>query len=158
MTWLNGKPSGSVVYASYGSTTDIRPKQIEELAWGLKASKCHFLWVVRESEEKKLPNKFKEDIGSSFEALSLGVAMVAVPYWADQPTNAKYVEDVCGTGIRALPDEKGIVRRQAVEECIKEVMGGEKGKKMKENAKKWKNLAREAIDEGEVLIKTLMNL
>ncbi|KAK2651133.1 hypothetical protein Ddye_018622 [Dipteronia dyeriana] len=178
MTWLNDKPSGSVVYASYGSIADIKQEQIEELAWGLKASKHYFLWVVRESEEKKLPNKFKEEtsdqglvvswcsqlevlahesvgcfvthcgLNSVFEALSLGVAMVAVPYWADQPTNAKYVEDVCGTGIRALPDEKGIVRRQAVEECIKEVMEGEKGKRMKENTEKWKILAREAIDEG----------
>lgn len=51
-------------------------------------------------------------------------------------------------GKRAQPDEKGVVRREIVELCIREVMEGEKGKEMKENAKKWKNLAREAIDEG----------
>ncbi|KAL5798240.1 hypothetical protein ACOSQ2_003060 [Xanthoceras sorbifolium] len=178
MSWLNDRPSGSVVYASFGSAATLNPEQMEELAWGLRGSNCHFLWVVRESEETKLPNKFIEEtsnqglvvswcpqmevlahesvgcfvthcgFNSVIEALCLGVAMVAMPQWTDQPTNAKYVEHVWGTGIRALPDEKGIVRRQVVEKCIKEVMEGEKGKEIKENTKKWKNLAKEAIDEG----------
>ncbi|KAK0589065.1 hypothetical protein LWI29_009160 [Acer saccharum] len=181
MNWLNNRPSGaSVVYVAFGSAATLNPEQMEELAWGLKESNCHFLWVVRENEETKLPSKFLEEISESdqglvvswcpqlevlahesvecfvthcgfnsvIEALSLGVAMVAMPQWTDQPTNAKYVEDVWGTGIRALPDEKGVVRRQVVEKCIEEVMVGEKGKKMKDNAKKWKQLAKEAIDEG----------
>ncbi|TXG55668.1 hypothetical protein EZV62_020924 [Acer yangbiense] len=179
MSWLNGKPSGSVVYVSFGSLAELNQDQMGELAWGLKGSNYNFLWVVRESEESKLPNKFVEEtsdqglfvswcpqlevlahesigcfvthcgFNSVLEALSLGVAMVAMPQWTDQPTNAKYVEDVWETGIRALPDEKGgVMRGQVVEKCIKEVMEGEKGKEMKKNAKKWKNLAREAIDEG----------
>ncbi|KAI9176268.1 hypothetical protein LWI28_000583 [Acer negundo] len=61
MSWLNDKPSGSVVYASYGSTVDVSQEQIEELAWGLKACNHYFLWVVRDSEEEKIPNKFKEE-------------------------------------------------------------------------------------------------
>ncbi|KAL5865542.1 hypothetical protein ACOSQ3_003056 [Xanthoceras sorbifolium] len=178
ISWLNNRPSGSVVYVSFGSVAYQRPEQIEELAWGLKGSKYNFLWVVRESEQTKLPDKFKEEtsdqgmivswcpqmevlahesvgcfvthcgLSSVFEATSLGVAMVAVPHFADQPTNAKYVVDVWGTGVRAFPDEKGIMTREVVENCIKEIMEGEKGKEIKENAKKWKNLAREAIDEG----------
>ncbi|KAK1568552.1 hypothetical protein Q3G72_025876 [Acer saccharum] len=181
MNWLNNRPSGaSVAYVAFGSWATLNPEQMEELAWGLKGSNCHFLWVVREDEKTKLPSKFLEEISESdqglvvswcpqlevlahesvecfvthcgfnsvIEALSLGVAMVAMPQWTDQPTNAKYVEDVWGTGIRALPDEKGVVRREIVEKCIKEVMVGEKGKKMKENAKKWKQLAKEAINEG----------
>ncbi|KAK0589044.1 hypothetical protein LWI29_008872 [Acer saccharum] len=179
MSWLNGKPSGSVVYVSFGSLAELNQDQMGELTWGLKGSNYNFLWVVRESEESKLPNKFVEEtsdqglfvswcpqlevlahesigcfvthcgFNSVLEALSLGVAMVAMPQWTDQPTNAKYVEDVWGIGIRALPDENGgVVGRQVVEKCIKEVMEGEKGKEMKKNARKWKNLAREAIDEG----------
>ncbi|KAH7576544.1 hypothetical protein JRO89_XS01G0104600 [Xanthoceras sorbifolium] len=152
MSWLNDKPSGSVVYVSFGSIAVLKQDQMGELAWGLKGSNCYFLWVVRESEETKLPKNFIEEtsekgllvnwcpqlevlahesigcfvthcgFNSILEALSLGVAMVAMPQWTDQPTNAKYVEDVWGTGMRALSDEKGIVGRQVVEKCIKEVI------------------------------------
>ncbi|KAH7549795.1 hypothetical protein ACOSP7_025271 [Xanthoceras sorbifolium] len=178
INWLNDKPSGSVVYVSFGSVADLRQEQMEELAWGLKGSNCYFMWVVRESMETKLPNKFLEEtsdqglvvswcpqlevlahesigcfvthcgFNSVLEALSLGVPMVAMPQWVDQPTNAKFVEDVWGTGIRVLPDEKGIVESQVLQKCIKEIMEGEKGKEIKKNAKKWKELAKEAIDEG----------
>ena len=74
--------------------------------------------------------------------------MVAMPQWIDQPTNAKFVEDVWGTGIRVLPDEKDLVERQVLQKAIKEIMEGEKGKVIKKNAMKWKELAKEAIDEG----------
>lgn len=32
--------------------------------------------------------------------------------------------------------------------CINEIMEGQKGKEIKENASKWKELAKEAVDEG----------
>ncbi|KAL5750669.1 hypothetical protein ACOSP7_025272 [Xanthoceras sorbifolium] len=178
INWLNDKPSGSVVYVSFGSVADPRQEQMEEFAWGLKGSNCYFLWAVRESMETKLPKKFVEEtsdqglvvswcpqlevlahesigcfvthcgFNSVLEALSLGVPMVAMPQWVDQPTNAKFVEDVWGTGIRVLPDEKGIVGSQVLQKCSKEIMEGEKGKEIKKNGKKWKELAKEAIDEG----------
>ncbi|XP_049376601.1 UDP-glycosyltransferase 74G1-like [Solanum stenotomum] len=85
---------------------------------------------------------------SILEAISLGVPMVTMPQWADQPTNAKLVKDVWEIGVRAKQDEKGIVRREIIEECIKLVMEEEKGKLIRENAKKWKEMARNAVDEG----------
>lgn len=178
MEWLDSKPNGSVVYASYGSFAKLEPEQMEELAWGLRRSNAYFLMVVRESEQAKLPQKFKEEtaekglvvswcpqlevlahraIGcflthagwnSTLEALSLGVPMVVAPLWLDQPTNAKFVEDVCGVGLRARADDKGIVRREVLEDCIGKVMGSDGLKEIKNNALKWKNLAREAVDEG----------
>ncbi|EEF29931.1 UDP-glucosyltransferase, putative [Ricinus communis] len=33
---------------------------MEEPAWGLKGSNCCFLWVVRKSEQSKLPGNFME--------------------------------------------------------------------------------------------------
>ncbi|XVF44083.1 hypothetical protein PTKIN_Ptkin02bG0091900 [Pterospermum kingtungense] len=48
--WLETKPSQSVVYISFGSMVSLTEKQMEEIAWGLKESNMHFLWVVRESE------------------------------------------------------------------------------------------------------------
>ncbi|KAK8691596.1 hypothetical protein V6N13_075100 [Hibiscus sabdariffa] len=179
MEWLNTKPNGSVVYVSFGSLAQLGVEQMAEVAWGLKETDGYFLWVVREPEESKLPNDFKamtgekglivrwcpqlevlnhESVGcfvshcgynSVLEALSLGVPMVAMPQWADQPTNAKYVEDVWGIGIRALADEKGIVRREIIKQCIDEVIkGGERGKEMKKNSIKWKDLAIKAADHG----------
>uniref|UniRef100_A0A2P2NY13 Glycosyltransferase n=1 Tax=Rhizophora mucronata TaxID=61149 RepID=A0A2P2NY13_RHIMU len=86
---------------------------------------------------------------STIEALSLGVPMVAMPLWSDQPTNAKLVEDVWKVGIRAKPDENGIVNREEIEFCVRQVMEDEKrGKEMRENSKKWKQLAIEACSQG----------
>nr|ACM09899.2 glycosyltransferase [Withania somnifera] len=85
---------------------------------------------------------------STLEAISLGVPMVTLPQWSDQPTNTKLVKDVWEMGVRAKQDDKGLVRREVIEECIKLVMEEEKGKVIRENAKKWKELARNAVDEG----------
>ncbi|OMO72427.1 UDP-glucuronosyl/UDP-glucosyltransferase [Corchorus olitorius] len=179
MNWLNSKPNiGSVVYVSFGSLAVLGAELMAEIAWGLKASNCHFLWIVRESEESKLPNNFKEEIrekglilnwcpqmevlaheglgcfvthcgyNSVLEALSLGVPMLAMPQWLDQATNAKQVEDVWGIGIRVVADEKSIVGKEVIKQGIKELIEGKRGKEIKKNAMKWKKLAIETVDEG----------
>ncbi|WMV40346.1 hypothetical protein MTR67_033731 [Solanum verrucosum] len=179
LNWLNHQPINSVVYVSFGSLAKLEAGQMEELACGLKNSNNNFLWVVKSTEESKLPKNFIEELtiekglvvswcpqlqvlehesigcflthcgwNSILEAISLGVPMVAMPQWTDQPTNAKFVKDVWEIGVRAKQDEKGIVRREVIEECIKLVMEEEKGKLIRENAKKWKEMARNAVDEG----------
>ncbi|KAL3531022.1 hypothetical protein ACH5RR_010344 [Cinchona calisaya] len=178
INWLNKQPKGSAVYVSFGSWTEIDVEQVEEIASALKESGFKFLWVVREFEKEKLPSNFIDEtsdnglvvtwspqlevlahesvacfvthcgFNSVLEALSLGVPVVAAPQWTDQPTNAKFLEDVWGVGVRAHADEKGIVRRETLVSCLKEIMEGEKGKKIEENVIKWKNLAKEAIDDG----------
>ncbi|KAL2470121.1 UDP-glycosyltransferase 74F2 [Abeliophyllum distichum] len=85
---------------------------------------------------------------STIEALSLGVPMVIMPQWTDQSMNAKFVEDVWEMGLRVKADENGIVRREEIEVCLREVMEGEKGKEMKKFTNKWKDLAMEAVCEG----------
>ena len=109
MKWLDKRKTGSVIYAAFGSLVALGEEQMEELTLGLKNSNCHFLWVVRETEQKKLPINFLHEksekglvvswcpqlevlahkaIGcfmthcgwnSTLEALSLGVPMVAMP-------------------------------------------------------------------------------
>ena len=109
MKWLDKMETGSVIYAAFGSLVAQGEEQMEELTLGLKNSNCHFLWVVRETEQKKLPINFLHEksekglvvswcpqlevlahkaIGcfmthcgwnSTLEALSLGVPMVAMP-------------------------------------------------------------------------------
>ncbi|KAJ0110360.1 hypothetical protein Patl1_03177 [Pistacia atlantica] len=157
MKWLNDREKGSVVYVSFGSLAALEAEQMEELAWALKQSGKYFLWVVRASEEAKIPKNFPEKTSEKglminwcpqLEALSLGVPMVAMPQWTDQSTNAKYIMDMCRMGLKAPADEKGIVRKEAIEHCIKEILEGERGKEIKENAGKWKKLAKEAMAKG----------
>lgn len=74
--------------------------------------------------------------------------MVSVPQWADQLTDAKFVEEIWGIGVRAKEDEEGVVRKEELIKCLKEVMEGERGKEIKSNANKWKELAKKAISEG----------
>ncbi|KAM1043736.1 hypothetical protein ACFX13_035718 [Malus domestica] len=168
--WLNGRPKGSVAYVSFGSVVALAVEQMEELAWGLKRSKCTFLWVVREKEAAKVPKGFMEETSekglmvswcpqmevlaheavgcfithcgwnSNLEALSLGVPMVALPQWMDQRTNAKY--------IKAPTDEKGVVRQEVIEHCVNEVMEGKRGEEIQKSAAKRRELARKAVAEG----------
>ncbi|KAJ4717284.1 Glycosyltransferase [Melia azedarach] len=178
--WLNDRAKGSVVYVSSGSMAIVKAEEMEELAWGLKASGKHFLWVVRESEQSKLPKNFREETSgkglvvnwcrqlevlaheatgcfvthcgwnSTLEALSLGVPMVAIPQWSDQPTNAKYITDVWKIGLTASANynEEIIIRREAVEYCIREILEGERGREIRKNAEKWRKLAKDAMAEG----------
>ncbi|CAL5394758.1 unnamed protein product [Camellia sinensis] len=178
LKWLSHKPKKSVVYMSFGCMANLGEEQMEELAWGLKRTNCYFLWVVRASEEATLPKKFVEEtsnkgllvgwspqlevlasetIGcyfshcgwnSTIKALSLGVPMLVMPQCTDQTTNAKFVQDVWKVGIKVKVNEKGIVGREEVEDCIREVMEGDGGEEIKKNAIKWRDLAKEAISEG----------
>ncbi|KAE9590342.1 putative UDP-glucuronosyl/UDP-glucosyltransferase, UDP-glycosyltransferase family [Lupinus albus] len=175
--WLNGKPNGSVVYVSFGSIASIDEDQMKEIAYGLRDSGNYFLWVVRASEDIKLPKDFEkksnkglivkwcsqlkvlghDSVGcfithcgwnSTLEALCLGVPLIAIPQMSDQTTNAKYIVDVWKIGIRAKFDEKKIVRKEVLNDCIREILESERGKEIKNNAMMLKNLASKAINEG----------
>ncbi|KAF5200564.1 Udp-glycosyltransferase 75c1 [Thalictrum thalictroides] len=81
----------------------------------------------------------------------MGVPVVAFPQFADQGTNAKLIEDVWKMGVRIRPstdEEDKIVKCEEVVRCLEEVMEGEKGEELRKSAKKWKELAREAVKEG----------
>ncbi|KAL8521684.1 hypothetical protein ACS0TY_011988 [Phlomoides rotata] len=178
MEWLDKQRPESVLYVSFGSLAILSEKQMEELAWGLKLSNKHFLWVVRKTELSKLPKDFANEVSekglivtwcsqldilshkaiccfvthsgwnSTLEALSLGVPMVAMPQWTDQTTNAKFVMDVWKTGVRAKVNDDGLVSRETIASCIRNVVEGEKGEEIKKNVTKWKELARESMAEG----------
>ncbi|XP_015967708.1 UDP-glycosyltransferase 74B1 [Arachis duranensis] len=177
MTWLGTKPPRSVVYVSFGSMATTTAKQAEEIANGLKASKKNFIWVVKESWEI-LPKGFMSGLGdaglvvtwcnqlevlahpavgcfvthcgwnSVLEALSIGVPMVTVAQWSDQPTNAKLVEVVWGVGTRAEKDSDDVLSGKELEKCIGEVMDAEKSEDLKRNASKWSQSASRAASVG----------
>ncbi|XP_047318444.1 UDP-glycosyltransferase 75C1-like [Impatiens glandulifera] len=49
MEFLDSKPKGSVIYASFGSHTPLSVLQIHEIGQGLKTSGRPFLWVIRDT-------------------------------------------------------------------------------------------------------------
>lgn len=178
MDWLDSRETCSVVYVSFGSLFILKEKQIEEIACSLKRSNHYFLWVVREIEKEKIPSSFLDETSekglvvtwcpqlqvlahkavgcfmthcgwnSTLEAMSLGVPMVAMPQWADQTTNAKFVTDVWRVGVRVKVGEEGIVAKEEIDLRIREVMEGETAIEIRENCQKWEKLAKEAVDEG----------
>lgn len=175
LAWLDEQAPCSVLLASYGTVANLKTTQLEELGHGLCNSRQPFLWVLRSNEADKLPQELHDKCNmkglivpfcpqlevlahratgcflthcgwnSTTEAIVAGVPMVAIPQWADQPTAAKYVESTWGIGLRARRDEKGLVTREEVERCIKEVMGREEYKR---NSSMWMQKAKEAMQEG----------
>ncbi|KVG50686.1 crocetin glucosyltransferase, chloroplastic-like [Cynara cardunculus var. scolymus] len=173
--WLNTKPKSSVVYVSFGTLATLSMDQIEEVASGQLECRRPFLWVIRDSLSAERLSKIDllkkqgmivnwcsqakvlcdEAIGcflthggwnSTVEAVVGGVPMVVFPQWADQAKNGKMIEDVWRTGVRVRKREgDGMGEGREIERCLKMVMGDEK---MKRNAEKWRNLAREALNNG----------
>ncbi|OEL22039.1 UDP-glycosyltransferase 74F2 [Dichanthelium oligosanthes] len=176
--WLDARPARSVVYVAFGSLVEPDPVQMAEMAEGLYNSGNAFLWVVRASETPKIPENFADKCkerglivtwspqlevlahpavgcfmthcgwNSTMEGMGAGMPMVAMPQWSDQTMNAKYIEDVWQVGVRVRPDEKGVVRREEVERCVREVMEGERSMEYRRNATGWKEKAKRAMREG----------
>ncbi|KAK3199868.1 hypothetical protein Dsin_023283 [Dipteronia sinensis] len=90
---------------------------------------------------------------STLESLVAGMPVVGCPQFSDQLMNAKMVEDLWGTGIRARvnheEEEDGIVKREEIKRCVEIVIGldGEKGEEIRKNAAKWRGLSLEASSD-----------
>ncbi|XP_062104311.1 putative UDP-glucose glucosyltransferase [Humulus lupulus] len=88
---------------------------------------------------------------SSMEALTSGVPVLTFPQWGDQVTNAKFLVDVFGVGVRLSRGEieNRVVLREEVEKCLTEVMfSTDKAVELKRNALKWTMAAEAAVAEG----------
>lgn len=174
LKWLDTKESNSVVYVNFGSITVMTPKQLTEFAWGLANSNQAFLWIIRPDlvtgDSAVLPNDFlfrikdrgllanwchQEQVlshpaiggflthsgwNSTLESISNGIPIVCWPFFAEQPTNCRYSCTEWGIGMEIDSN----VKRDVVENLVRELMDGEKGKEMKQQALKWKKKAEEA--------------
>lgn len=58
LAWLDGRPSGTVVYVSFGTVAVPPPDELRELASGIEASGAPFLWSLREDSWPLLPRGF----------------------------------------------------------------------------------------------------
>ncbi|CAA3029846.1 7-deoxyloganetin glucosyltransferase-like [Olea europaea subsp. europaea] len=176
--WLDIQKPESVVYVNYGSVTTMSGTHFQEFAWGLANSKQPFLWIVRPDVVKDgsamLPEEFLEEIkdrglliswcaqdqvlehpavgsflthcgwNSMMESICAGVPVICWPFFADQQTNCYYSCSKWGIGMEIDYD----VKRDEVAQLVREMMGGEKGEKMRIKAKEWKKIAQEATDVG----------
>jgi len=62
LKWLDGKIPGSVVYVCFGSACEFTVAQLRELAVGLEASNCPFIWAVRKGGDEALPEGYEERV------------------------------------------------------------------------------------------------
>ncbi|XP_054795550.1 7-deoxyloganetin glucosyltransferase-like [Prosopis cineraria] len=82
---------------------------------------------------------------SMLESISEGVPLVCWPFFAEQQMNCFYACKRWGIGLEM---EEGVVKREKVERLVRELMEGERGKKMREKALEWKLRAQAATLPG----------
>ncbi|KAG5039009.1 hypothetical protein JHK86_019849 [Glycine max] len=61
LTWLDPKPTNSVVYVSFGSVCHFPDKQLYEIACALEQSGKSFIWIVPEKKGKEYENESEEE-------------------------------------------------------------------------------------------------
>ncbi|CAA7047932.1 unnamed protein product [Microthlaspi erraticum] len=178
LDWLDTKSRNSVVYVNFGSITVMSRTHLVEFAWGLGATGKDFLWVIRpdlvagdlavvpqdflvETEGRRMLTSWcpQEKVlshpaiggflthsgwNSTLESLSAGVPMVCWPFFADQQINCKFCCDEWEVGMEIGGD----VKREDVEAVVRELMDGEKGKKMRVKAEEWRLLAEKATNQS----------
>ncbi|XP_068657634.1 gallate 1-beta-glucosyltransferase 84A24-like [Aristolochia californica] len=177
--WLDSQPPASVLYASFGSVVALGREQMVEVAHGIRDSRKPFLWVVRDTARKDLPEGFEEETAgkgmvipwspqervlshpsvacfmthcgwnSTTESLSSGVPVIAVPQWGDQTTNAKFLVEVYGVGVRLGEGEGGpLITKAEVIQAIDEVISGLRSGEFRAAAVKWKDKAAASVGDG----------
>ncbi|KAL4196255.1 hypothetical protein AMTRI_Chr04g245200 [Amborella trichopoda] len=81
---------------------------------------------------------------STLESICNGMPMICWPFFCDQQRNCRYVCKEWGIGMEINND----VKREDVGASVRELMDGEKGKKMQLKAKKWKESSQSALQFG----------
>ncbi|KAJ0960850.1 hypothetical protein J5N97_003290 [Dioscorea zingiberensis] len=175
LRWLEGKKRNSVVYVSFGTQTHLKAEQMEEVAQGMRDSECEYLWVVRDAswtppewigERGKIvrwaPQRAvlqHEAVGgfvshcgwnSVLESMVAGVPVLTWPMIAEQSLNAKMIVDELEAGLilRKGAGGDGMVGREEIREGVRELMVGEKGRRVRERMEELGRMAREAVGDG----------
>nr|KYP60567.1 Cytokinin-O-glucosyltransferase 2 [Cajanus cajan] len=97
---------------------------------------------------------------SATESVCAGVPMLCWPFFADHPTNCRYICNEWEIGIEIDTN----VKREEVKKLVNELMDGEKGKKMRQKTMELKKKAEEETKPGgcsymnlDKVIKVLLN-
>ena len=90
---------------------------------------------------------------STLEAVSAGVPMVTWPVSDDQFYNEKFVTEVIrigvDVGVKKYEELEGDrVEKEAIVKAVKEIMEGEEAEEVRNRAKEYAKMAKEAVQEG----------
>ncbi|CAI9777337.1 unnamed protein product [Fraxinus pennsylvanica] len=179
-----GKP---VLYVAFGSQADISREQIKQIKTGLEKSGVNFLWVVRSKQaedddgfeyqvrdrgmlvkewvdqreilEHSSVQGFLSHCGwnSVIESICANVPILAWPMMAEQPLNAKMVVEEIGIALRVETSD-GFVSWEHLKKMVKELMEGERGKKVRKKVQEVGGAAAKAVEEGGASWKALNEL
>ncbi|PON31901.1 UDP-glucuronosyl/UDP-glucosyltransferase [Parasponia andersonii] len=86
LEWLKKQRPNSVLYVSFGTTTFLEDKQIEEIAIGLEKSEVNFIWVLRDADKGDIFDEEsvrRPQLPKGFEERVKGMGMV-VREWVPQ--------------------------------------------------------------------------
>uniref|UniRef100_A0A1D1XV72 Glycosyltransferase n=1 Tax=Anthurium amnicola TaxID=1678845 RepID=A0A1D1XV72_9ARAE len=151
-SWLDSQPRSSVLFVSLGSFLSVSSEQMDEIAWGLRASGAHFLWVARRDPLRmqelggcmglvvpwcdQLRVLCHPSIGgflthcgwnSTLEAVFAGVPTLTFPIFWDQPPNSRLMVDdwKMGLSLKGETVEGGHVSRGEIMKRVKRLMDSE---------------------------------
>jgi len=158
LDWLESKEPRSVVYMNFGSMNVMTTEKLliweqETLLWIIRPDlviggsvdfSSEFVHEISDRgpivswcpQEKVLNHHsiggFLTHCGwnSTTESICAGVPMLRWPFFADQPTNCRYISNIWEIGIEIDTN----VKREEVEKLINELLVGDKGNKMRQKA------------------------
>ncbi|KAJ9145685.1 hypothetical protein P3X46_028040 [Hevea brasiliensis] len=168
LSWLDEHPPGSVIYATFGSSTICNKQQFNELALGLETLGQPFLWVVQFLQMECLVGKYGKIVewapqekvlahpstacffthcgwNSTMKGLNMGVPFLCWPYCADQFHNRSYICETWKVGLGLIPDDNSIVNRHEIKTKLEKLVSD---KDIKANSLKLKEMARKSTSEG----------
>ncbi|KAH7688225.1 UDP-glucuronosyl/UDP-glucosyltransferase protein [Dioscorea alata] len=181
------KKKNSVIYVSFGTQTHVTVEQLEEVAAGLEAAEYEYLWVVRDASWWLPEREFltgergkivrwapqrevlqHEAVGgfvshcgwnSVLESMVAGVPVLTWPMMAEQALNEKMIVDELGAGLRLRKvGADGVVKREEIKDGVRELMVGEKGKRVRMKMEELGRMAMEAVEDGGSSYKSLSEL
>ncbi|MCO5546816.1 hypothetical protein L7F22_000252 [Adiantum nelumboides] len=82
LEWLQGRPSSSVLYVSFGSIVAFSVEQLQEIAMGLEASQRPFLWALRPDSIEG--GNEASSVSSKYDQISRCAKVGLVVPWAPQ--------------------------------------------------------------------------
>ncbi|KAK4406362.1 UDP-glycosyltransferase 86A1 [Sesamum angolense] len=140
----SNKPSGSVLYISFGSIAQSNKEEIGELAHGLLLSEVYFVWVLRPDI---IGGNGTDILPEGFEDVIKDKGLI-VPWCnqIDQPTNRKLVVDDWKIGVDLCDGEH--VEREEVASKISIIMRGETSIQMKQDMEEVSKKLHDSLDAG----------
>ncbi|KAL2932180.1 UDP-glycosyltransferase 86A1, partial [Bienertia sinuspersici] len=153
--WLDSRPTKSILYISFGSCAQVTKDELEEIAYGIKLSGVNFIWVIRANmvgsdDPDLLPVGFKDEVcdrggflthcgwNSTLESIWCQIPLICFPLVSDQFTNQKLIVDDWKIGCN-LCEEKPL-KRDEVQQKIKDLIGGQMGDELNATIKGIKRL------------------